>query len=95
MGIDKSAITACGGCCTGCQKRAEGICRGCIEADGYVPEWADSGRCRVHACARRHGVQFCGICGEFPCGELTNLIHWEKDIVARLTALAEEYRREI
>ena len=49
----------------------------------------------MHACARRHGVQFCGICGEFPCGELTKLIHWEKDIVARLTALAEEYRREI
>ncbi len=93
MGADKSTITACGGCCTGCPKRADGICRGCIEADGYVLEWADSGRCRVYACARRHGVQFCGICDEFPCGELPKLIHWEKDIAARLTALAEEYRK--
>lgn len=42
--------TACGGCCTSCTKKLDGICKGCIEADGYVPEWAESGRCRVHAC---------------------------------------------
>lgn len=58
MGTDFSAITACGGCCAGCKKREAGLCRGCIEADGYVPEWAESGRCKVHACARRHGVSF-------------------------------------
>ena len=74
--IDFTTITACGECCTGCQKRIDGICKGCIEADGYVPEWAGSGRCKVHECARKHNVQFCGICDEFPCEQLTTIIHW-------------------
>ena len=39
---DFSQITACGECCEGCEKRMKGFCRGCIEADGYVPEWAGS-----------------------------------------------------
>lgn len=39
--IDFTTVTACGECCTSCVKRIDGICKGCIEADGYVPEWAD------------------------------------------------------
>ena len=31
-------LTACGEDCTGCKKRLDGLCPGCIEADGYVPE---------------------------------------------------------
>ena len=46
--IDFSTITACGECCSGCKKKMNGICKGCIEADGYVPEWSDSGRCKIH-----------------------------------------------
>ena len=52
---DFSTITACGECCVGCAKKIEGSCPGCIEADGHVPEWTESGRCKVHACAREHG----------------------------------------
>ena len=89
--IDFATITACGECCTGCQKRIDGICKGCIEADGYVPEWAGSGRCKVHECARKHNVQFCGICDEFPCEQLTSTIHWNPDIVGHLSALARKY----
>ncbi len=92
--MDISAITACGGDCTGCKKKADGLCPGCIEADGYVPEWAESGRCRVHACAREHGARFCGVCPEFPCGKMTELIHWDRDIVAHMEGLRDRYMEE-
>lgn len=92
--IDFSAVTACGESCAGCKKKQEGACKGCIEADGYVPEWADSGRCKVHACAREHGVQFCGLCNEFPCGKLPSMIHWNPNIVEHLSALAKQYKEE-
>lgn len=48
--IGVSVITACGECCAGCEKKEKGACPGCIEADGVVPEWAQSGRCKIHAC---------------------------------------------
>ena len=88
---DFTTITACGECCVGCTKKQEGVCPGCIEADGRVPEWAESGRCRVHACAREHGVQFCGICKEFPCKKLPTMISWNANIIEHLTALRDEY----
>ena len=90
---DFSTITACGECCTGCPKKLDGRCPGCIEADGHVPEWAESGRCRVHACARKHGVQFCGLCPEFPCDHLTEIVSWNPDIQEHMTALKNEYRK--
>ena len=90
---DFSGITACGECCAGCPKKADGRCPGCMEADGRVPEWAESGRCKVHACTRDHHVQFCGLCAEFPCAKLPSLISWNKDIVEHMTALRNEYRR--
>ena len=89
--IDFTTITACGERCTDCPKKRGGLCQGCIEADGYVPEWAESGRCRVHDCTRRHGVSFCGLCAEFPCKQITSLIHWKPDIVEQMTALAGQY----
>ncbi len=84
----------CGECCTDCPKRVSGICKGCIEADGYVPEWAESGRCKVHECCRNHNVLFCGICSEFPCERLTSVIHWNPNIVEHLSTLAEQYRKQ-
>ena len=90
---DFSTITACGECCTGCRKKLDGRCPGCIEADGRVPEWAESGRCRIHACTRDHGVPFCGLCAEFPCAKLPSLVSWNPDIVERMTALRNEHGR--
>ena len=90
--IDLAHVTACGECCDSCAKKADGRCGGCIEMDGRVPEWKDSGRCQIHACARDHGVQFCGLCPEFPCAELPRRIHWNPQIVEHLTALAVAFR---
>ena len=87
--INFSEITACGENCTGCEKKKSGACRGCLEADGYVPEWAASGRCPVHACCRDHCVQFCGLCACFPCADLTKKVHWNPEIVSRQRELAD------
>lgn len=89
--INFSTITACGECCDGCKKKFDGICKGCIEADGYVPEWEQSGRCKVHACTRKHNVQFCGLCSEFPCAELTEIVHWNSNIIEHQTMLSKRY----
>ena len=84
-------ITACGECCDGCAKFRGGQCPGCIEADGNVPEWKESGGCPIHQCARRHGVQFCGLCAEFPCDWLKKKIVWNPRAVDRLAELADRY----
>jgi len=92
--MDYSKITACGECCDGCQKKKDGRCKGCIEADGYVPEWVGSGRCKIHACTREHKVQFCGLCSCFPCDKLTEILHWNTNIVEHLTNVAKKYREQ-
>ena len=93
--IDFGTLTACGECCEGCAKKADGRCPGCIAADGRVPEWAGSGRCPVHACTRAHGVRFCGLCAEFPCEKLPALAHWNPDIIRHMEALRDAYRQEM
>lgn len=92
--IDFSTVTACGECCVGCKKKAEGFCKGCIESDGNCKEWEESGGCPIHRCARAHGVQFCGICPEFPCEWLPKKIVWNPNIVEHLFSLAALYRGE-
>ncbi len=87
-------ITACGECCDGCPKFLDGRCRGCIDADGVVPEWSDSGRCVVHACTREHGVRFCGECPAFPCPDITKKIHWKPDVVEQMRALAAQFEKQ-
>lgn len=85
-------ITACGENCSGCPKMKNGSCPGCIKADGYVPAWKESGRCRIHACVKEHNAVFCGVCSRFPCDNATKLIHWKNDPVSELSELADEYR---
>ena len=89
---DFETITACGESCINCPKKLDGRCPGCIESDGHVPEWAESGRCRVHACVKEHHARFCGLCPEFPCEKLPALIHWNPGIIDQMTALRDEYR---
>lgn len=92
--INFDAITACGECCIGCSKKLSGTCKGCMESDGYVPEWAESGQCKIYACVKKHNVSFCGICAEFPCKQLPSIIHWNPNIVEHLSRLAEEYSKQ-
>lgn len=89
--IDFTVITACGECCVGCKKKAAGICQGCIESDGHCVEWTQSNGCPIHKCTREHGVQFCGLCEEFPCEWLVNKVVWRPNVVEELTELARKY----
>ena len=91
---DFTTITACGECCVGCKKKEEGLCSGCIETDGNCKEWAESGGCPIHKCARKHNVQFCGLCNEFPCQWLVQKITWNPNIVEHLTKLAKQYHKQ-
>ena len=93
--IDFTTITACGECCVGCGKRADGLCEGCIESNGHCKEWADSKGCPIHKCAREHKVQICGLCREFPCGWLVEKVTWNPSIIKDLTALANKYYKQM
>ncbi len=88
---DFITITACGECCVGCSKKKDGSCPGCIESDGRVPEWAGSGMCKVHACCKEHNARFCGVCSDFPCDKLPQMISWNPEIIKHLSALRDEY----
>lgn len=92
--IDFATITACGECCVGCKKKAEGICEGCIESDGHCVEWTESNGCPIHKCTREHNVQFCGLCNEFPCQWLVKKVVWRPNVVQELTELAKLYKCE-
>ena len=92
--IDFTKITACGECCVGCKKKEEGICDGCIETNGKCQEWSESKGCPIHKCAQQHNVQFCGLCEEFPCEELTNKITWNKNIIKDLSHLRNLYFKQ-
>ena len=92
--IDFATITACGECCVGCNKKAEGICEGCIESNGHCAEWTHSNGCPIHKCTREHNVQFCGLCNEFPCQWLVNKVVWRPNVVQELTELAKLYKCE-
>ena len=37
------------------------------------------------------GVQFCGLCKEFPCEKLPAMISWNPNIIEHLTTLRDEY----
>ena len=94
MKIDFSHITACGECCTGCRKKAEGLCQGCVESDGHCAEWAQSGVCPIHRCTREHSVRFCGLCADFPCEWLVKTVVWRPNAVQELRELADRYRQQ-
>ena len=92
--MNYARITPCGECCDGCSKHAASQCRGCREADGRCEEWVGSGRCPIFACCEEHGALFCGLCSEFPCERLPQLLHWRPDCLSELRQTAAAFRRE-
>ena len=91
--MNETHITPCGECCDGCAKHASGACRGCLESGGHCEEWTGSGCCPVFACARVHDAVFCGVCSEFPCERLPQLLHWRPDCIRELRETAEALRQ--
>ena len=92
--IDFTTTTACGECCIGCPKKEGGLCPGCIQAEGKVPEWAESGICRIYACCREHNAKYCFLCEDFPCENLPKMMPWKADVAIHLSELREEYVKQ-
>ncbi|MDR1735867.1 MAG: DUF3795 domain-containing protein [Oscillospiraceae bacterium] len=46
----------------------------------------------IYKCAKKHNVQFCGLCDEFPCDLLVNTVTWNLSIADDLTKLAVLYK---
>ncbi len=85
-------ITPCGGDCRDCEYFNGKRCAGCLENGGKcVHMWEHD--CEIFACRTAHNAAFCGVCGEFPCERLKNTLTWDKDGIANLKRLGEEYRK--
>jgi hypothetical protein len=62
-------------------------CPGCTTHEGK-PFW---GECTTYACAKEHGVEHCGTCGEFPCVRFIEMFdpsHGQVSAVIRAGILA-------
>lgn len=62
--------TYCGLDCITCGWREPCHCSGCVATKG-MPFHATDAPCPVAACAMGKGLDFCGVCEEFPCALLT------------------------
>jgi hypothetical protein len=59
-------FSPCGALCDYCvyfREEKQPTCPGCRAVEGK-PFW---GSCETYACAEEHGVEHCGLCGDFPC----------------------------
>jgi hypothetical protein len=59
-------FSPCGALCDPCpyfKGKKLPLCPGCRAVEGK-PFW---GSCETYACAKEHGVEHCGLCGDFPC----------------------------
>ena len=64
--VDDVIFSGCGTVCDDCEYfkgEKEPKCPGCEALEGK-PFW---GSCQTYACVQEHGVEHCGVCGEFPC----------------------------
>ena len=60
-------ITAyCGLRCNACDWREPCHCNGCVSTKGYAFHCKNE-PCPVAACVINKGIEFCGMCDEFPC----------------------------
>lgn len=59
--------------------------------NALIFEWTQFNGCPIHKCARKHKVQFCGLCEEFPCEWLIQKVVWRTDLVEELTELVNLY----
>lgn len=61
----ETTIACCGVDCGVCADYLHGICPSCRQT-----EWKDDDICMPVKCCREKGVDFCGQCGGFPCGDM-------------------------
>jgi hypothetical protein len=88
--VEPLIFSPCGTICDDCdyyKGEKEPKCPGCTAHEGK-PFW---GKCQTYACAGEHGVEHCGLCGEFPCDKFVGLFdpsHGQVSSVIRTGILA-------
>ena len=78
---ERDLIAYCGVDCAPCPDHTGGKCPGCRKT-----VWPEGDACMPVACCRKKGIDFCGECSEFPCGEM-------KDFYRESESHEEAYRR--
>jgi len=92
--MDENLLAPCGSYCGTCEflnKEEKPNCSGCGNQGGH-PFW---GECKLHACARKHRVNHCADCEDFPCELFVNQFdpaHGQKSAFTRAGLLA--YRKK-
>ncbi|MBL7167873.1 DUF3795 domain-containing protein [Candidatus Bathyarchaeota archaeon] len=87
-------FSGCGTVCNDCEYfkgEKEPKCPGCESLRGK-PFW---GSCPTYACVQDHGVEHCGVCGEFPCDKFIETFdpsHGQVSSVIRTGLLAYRAR---
>ena len=69
--MEKELHASCGAYCGVCEfytKKKNPHCPGCVSENGHL-FW---GECQLFACAKKHSVNHCGECPEFPCDLFVN-----------------------
>ena len=69
--MDENLLAPCGSYCGTCEflnREEKPNCSGCGNQGGH-PFW---GECKLHACARKHRVNHCADCEDFPCELFVN-----------------------
>ena len=66
MGNERNGLIAyCGVDCGACPDYEKGICPSC-----RLTAWKEGDTCMPVRCCREKGIDFCGLCREFPCGDM-------------------------
>ncbi len=58
-------IAYCGVDCFACPDYQTGVCPACKRTP-----WTEDDICMPVKCCREKGIEFCGQCGGFPCGDM-------------------------
>ena len=88
-------FSGCGTLCNDCEYfkgEKNPQCLGCTIQKGK-PFW---GECRIYTCIEEHGVEHCGLCGEFPCDRFIDTFdpnHGQISSVIRTGILAYRARQ--
>ena len=67
--MKKMFESRCGVECSSCERRENGICKGCLAME--CPFWG--GECKTKNCCESQSLNHCGECNKFPCEMLYNM----------------------
>lgn len=82
--MDMTHIAYCGVDCAACPDYLTGKCPDCRHS-----EWPDGDACMPIVCCQRKGIDCCGRCDVFPCGDMTGFYEESESHRAACVRMAE------